>query len=115
MLICLFQFIKRTNHDINGVAYLHVVHILQHPTSRPTTKSTETTMVNDLKRNCSPVPSGNYSNSTNRATQRRHQANERKCGLDGEQVGALGALCSLQCKHKLVGERRKETNCLNNK
>jgi hypothetical protein len=39
--------IKQTNLDIKDAAFLHIVHILQHPTSHPTTTtSTQSTMVN---------------------------------------------------------------------
>jgi hypothetical protein len=40
---------QSTNLDRNGTALLHIVHNLQHPTSRPTTKSMQTTMINSLK------------------------------------------------------------------
>jgi hypothetical protein len=43
---------KRTNLDIKDAACLHIVHILQHPTSR-TTKSAQTTIVNAPKQNFS--------------------------------------------------------------
>jgi len=54
---------KLTNLDINLAACLHNVHNLQHPTSRPTTKSTKTTMVNAPKTNFSPLPAGRYGKS----------------------------------------------------
>jgi hypothetical protein len=71
---------QRTNLVIKDAACLHIVHILQHPTSRPT-KSTQTTMVNALKKNFSPLPAGKYGKSTKRSIQRHHhQANEGKSG-----------------------------------
>ena len=55
----LFKLIKATNLDINAAGCLHVVHILQHPTSRPTTRSTEDTMVNAPKRTFPHFQRGN--------------------------------------------------------
>jgi hypothetical protein len=45
----LFKMSKRTNLDIKDAACLHIVHILQHPSSRPT-KSMQTTIVNALEK-----------------------------------------------------------------
>jgi hypothetical protein len=53
---------KRSNLDINDAAYLHIVHILQHPTSHLTTRSMQITMINDLKKNFSPLPACQYGN-----------------------------------------------------
>jgi hypothetical protein len=75
---------KRTNLDINDAAYLHIVHNLQQPTSRPTTNSTKITIVNVPKKDFSPLPGGRYGKSTTHSTQRRHQANEGKSGLEAE-------------------------------
>jgi len=105
---------KRTNLDIKDAACLHIVHNLQHPTSRPTTKSTQRTMVNAPKKNFSPLPVGRYGKSTKRSTQRRHQANEGKSGLEAERVRALGALRSLRSKKKLAAEKPRETHFLSN-
>jgi len=58
----LFKSIKRTNLNIQDAACLYVVHILQHPTSRPSRKSTQNTMVNALKYNLAPLPAGEYGN-----------------------------------------------------
>jgi len=105
---------KRTNLDIKDAACLHIVHNLQHPTSRPTTKSTQTTMVNAPKKNFSPLPAGRYGKSTKRSTQRRHQANEGNSGFVAERVRALGALRSLRSKKKLAVEKRRETHISSN-
>jgi len=105
---------KRTNLDIIDAACLHIVHILQHPTSRPTTKSMQTTMVNAPKKNFSPLPVGRYSKSTKWSTAQRQQGNEGKRGLEAERVRALGAWCSLRSKKKLVAEKRPETHFLSN-
>jgi hypothetical protein len=110
----LFKMSKRTNLDIKDAACLHIVHKLQHPTSCPTTKSTQTTMVNDPKKNVSPLLAGRYGKSTKRSTQRRHHANEGKSSLEGERVRALGALCSLKSKKMLVAEKRREMHFLSN-
>ena len=104
---------KRTNLDIKDAACLHIVHILQHPTSRPT-KSTQTAMVNAPKKKSSPLPAGRYGKSTKRSTQRRHQANEGKSGLEAERIRALGALRSLRSKKKLAAEKRREMHFLSN-
>jgi len=64
----LFKSIKSTNIDINDAACLHVVHILQHPTSRPSMKSTQNTMVNVPKKNLLPPLAGKDGKSTKRST-----------------------------------------------
>jgi len=110
----LFKMSKHTNLDIKDTACLHIVHNLQHPTSRPTTNSTQTTMVNAPKKNFLPLPAGRYGKSTKRSTQRHHHANEGKSSLEAERVRALGALRSLRSKMKLAAEKRRETHFLSN-
>jgi hypothetical protein len=105
---------KCTNLDIKDAAYLHIVHNLQHPTFRPTTKFTKTTMGKASKKDFSPLPAVRYGKSTNRSTQRRHQANEGKSGLEGERIRALGALRSLRSKKKFVVEEQRNTHLLSN-
>jgi len=105
---------KHTNLDMKDAAYLHIVHNLQHPTSRPTTKFMKTTMVNALKKNFSPLPAGRYGKSKKWSTQRRHQANEGKSGLEAEGFRALGALRILRSKKNLAAEKRRETHFLTN-
>jgi hypothetical protein len=105
---------KHVNLDIKDTAYLHVVHNLQHPTSRPTTVSTKTTMVNAPKKKFWPLPAGRYDKSTTRSTQRCHQAYKGKSRLEAERVRAVGALRSLRSKKKLVAEKRRETHFLSN-
>jgi hypothetical protein len=105
---------KRTNLDIKDAAYLHIAHDLQRPTSRPTTKSTKTTMVNAPNKNFSPLPVGRYCKSTKWSTQQRHQANEGKSSVELERVRALGALHSLRSKKKLAVEKQQETHFLSN-
>jgi len=80
----LFKLIKPTNVDIKDAACLYMVYIWQHPTSRPTTRSTQEPMGNALKKNLSPLPVGNYSKSTKKFTGRRHQANKGKSGMETE-------------------------------
>jgi len=109
-----FKMSKRTNLDIKDAACLHIVKNLQHRTSRPTTKSTQTTMVNAPKMNFSPLPAGRYGKSTKPSTQWRHHANEGKSGLEAERVRALGALRSLRSKKKLAAEKRRSTHFLCN-
>jgi len=105
---------KRTNLDIKDAAYLHIVHNLQHPTSRPTTKSMQTTMVNGPNKNISPLQARRYGKLTKRSTQRRHQANQGKSGLEAERVRALSALGNLTSEKKLAAEKRRDTHFLSN-
>jgi len=62
-------------------------------------------MVNAPKKNILPLPAGSYSKSMKRSTQRHHQANEGKSGLEAERNRALGALRSLRSKKKLEAEK----------
>jgi len=64
----LLQLIQHTNLDIQDTACLNVVHVLQHPTSHPTTKSTQHTKVNARKKSLAPHPAGKYGKSTMRST-----------------------------------------------
>jgi len=72
-------------------------------------------MVNPLKRTNLPLLAARYGKSAKRSTQRHHQANKGKSGLEAERVPALGALCSLRSKKKLAAETRQETHFLSNK
>jgi len=87
------------------LACLHVVHILQHSTSRPTRRSTHDTMVNAPEKNISLLVAGKYGKSTKQSTCRRHEANEGQRGLEAELVRALGALRSIRSKKKLAAEK----------
>jgi len=98
----MFKSIKSTNLDIKDAACLYLVHTLQHPSSRPSTKSTQNTMVNLPKKILSPLPAGKYGKSMKRSTQRRHQANQGRSGLEAERVRDLGALRSLRSRKKLA-------------
>jgi len=71
-------------------------------------------MVNALKKNFLPLPAGRYGKSKVRSTQRCHQPNEGKSGLEAERIRALGALRSLRSKKKLAVEKRRETHFLSN-
>ena len=97
-----FRMSKRTNLQIKDAPCLHFVHFLQHPTSRPTTMSTQTTMVNALEKNFSPLPEGRYRKSTKWSIQRWNQANHGKSTFEAERVWALGALRRLRTKKKLA-------------
>jgi hypothetical protein len=110
----LFKMSKHTNLDIKDAACLNIVHNLPHPTSRPTTKSTQTTMVNVPNWNLLPLPAGRYGKPTKQSTQRRHQANECKSCLEAERVRTLGALQSFRSKKKVVVEKRCDTHFLSN-
>ena len=105
---------KPTNLGIKDAACHRVVHIFQHPTFCPTTRSTQDTMVNAPKKNLSSLPAGKYGKSTKKSTRRRHQANTGKSGLEAERVGALGALRSLRSIMKLSAENIGETHNLSN-
>jgi len=101
---------NRTNLDIKNAACLNIVHILQHPTSPPTTKSTQSTVVKAVKKSFLQLPAGKYGKSTKQSTQLRHQANEGNSHLEVEPVQALGALYSLRSKKKLAAEKQRETH-----
>jgi len=60
----LCMLFKHTNFDIKDAPCLHMVHMLQPPKSRPTTESTQTTMVNDPKKRSSPLRLGKSCEST---------------------------------------------------
>jgi len=111
----LFTLIKQTNLDINDATCLHIVHILQHPNSCPTTKSIPTTMGNALKKIFSPLPVGKYKKSTTHSAQCCHEGKEYKSSLGAERVQVFGALCRLWSKKKLVAEKQRETHLLSNK
>jgi len=103
----LFTWIKLTNLDIKDAACHYVIHILQHPTSRPSTKSTDNTLVNAPKKNLSPLPAVKYCKSTKHPTKQHYHGNEGKTSLEVERVRALGALRSLRSKTKFaVGNQR---------
>ena len=110
----MFKISKCTNLDIKDAACLHIAYNLQHPTSRPITKSTQTTMVIAPKKNVSPLPACKYGKSTKRSTQRCHQANEGKRRLETARVRDLGALCSFRSKKNLAAEKCRETYFLSN-
>jgi hypothetical protein len=71
-------------------------------------------MVKATEMNVSPLRPGKYGKSTNQSTQRRHQANEGKSGLEAERVRVLGALRPLRTKKRLVVENRRETHFSSN-
>jgi hypothetical protein len=104
-IFALVKMSKPTNPDIKDKAYLHIVHILEHPTCRPTTKSRETTIVNALEKNISQLLTGKYCKSKNLFSQRHHQAKEGNCGLKADTVRAPGAFRSLRSKKKLLAKK----------
>jgi len=103
---------KHMNLDIKDSACLHIVHILQHPTSCRTIKSTQTAIVNAPKKNFLPLPADRYGKSTKRSTQQCHQANQGKSSFEAERVRVFGALHSLRSKIKLTAKKRQETHFL---
>jgi len=106
--------IKCTNLDIKDAACLHIFHILQNPTSRPTRKSTQTAMVNAPKKKISPLPGGKYGNSIEWSTQRRHRANKGKSCVEAEWVRAHGALRNMQSDLIPAPEKWQEMHCSSN-
>ena len=110
----LLKLIKPTNLDIKDAACLQAVHFLQHPTSRPTRRSTQDKMFNVPKLNILPLPARKYGKSTRHSTQRCHQVNTGESGLEAERVRALGALRSLRFRKKLVAEKWWTTHLLSN-
>jgi len=62
----LFKMSKHTNLDIKDAACLHIVHNLQYPTSRPTTKLTPTTTVRARNNDSLPLLAGKYGNRQSR-------------------------------------------------
>jgi len=105
---------KCTNLDIKDAPCLNIVNNWQYPTHRPTTDSTQTTMVNAPKKSFSPLLPGKYGKSSKPSTKRRHRENEGKSGLNAERVRALGALHSLRSKKKLTAKKHRETHLLSN-
>jgi hypothetical protein len=65
----------------------------------------QTITVNALNKNHLPLLVGGYSKSTQRSTQRQHDVNEGESGFEAVGVLALGALCSLKSKMKLVAKK----------
>jgi hypothetical protein len=109
------MLIKRTNLVMKDAACLDIVQILEHPTSRPKTKSTQTTTVNTLKKNFSPLCAAMYGKSINRSTRLSHQATEGKSRFDAERVQTLGALRNSQTNKKQAAERRRKINFVKTK
>jgi len=102
---------KCTNLDIEDAACLQVVHILQHPTSCPTTKSTQNTMVNVPQKNILALLVGDYGKSTKRSTNQPHQANQDKSSLETETVRAVGALRSVRSPRCLGWRNDEKCTC----
>jgi hypothetical protein len=69
---------------------------------------TETRVVADV----SQLPAGQYGNWTKRSTQRRHQANEDKSGVETETSQALRAFCNCQSKKKHAANKRRDAHFL---
>jgi hypothetical protein len=69
-------------------------------------------MVNASNKQFATLLVGRYGKLKKPSTQRCHQANVGKSGLEAESVRALGALHSLRSKKKLAAEKRRETQFL---
>jgi hypothetical protein len=103
------------NRNIKDAACLHTVHIWHHLSSRPRTKSTQTTLVNAPTKNFSPHPARKYGKSTKHSTQQYHPANEGESGFKAESIRGLGAMYSLQSQKNLPAETWRETQFLCNR
>jgi len=77
----LFKLNKHTMLDMADTACLHVVHILQHPTSRRTSNSAEHTIDAALNINLLPLQVYNYIRWTMWCTRWRHHTTQWKCAL----------------------------------
>jgi len=108
------MLIKHTNLDITDAACLHVVYILQHPTSHPTTRSTQEAMVNAPKMFLSPLQAAKYGISTKQSTWQPHYANKGKSSLGIERVLGLGGLRSLRSKKNHSAEKSQDTHIWRN-
>jgi hypothetical protein len=113
----LFEMSKRTNLDIKDTAYLHIIHNLPHPTSRPTTKSTKTTMVNAPKKNISPLSAlsyGNFGKSVNPTTSSSESRQERLGGRENPSPWGILQLemekeaCSGDAKRNAILKQSRE-------
>jgi len=110
----LFKSIMCTNLGIQYTSCLHLVHILQYPTSRTSTKSTRNTIVKVWKQKLSPLLMSKYNKLTQCSTRRCDQPNVGQCSLEGDTVTVLGALPSVWSKNKLTAEIQGVTHCLSN-
>jgi len=111
----LLKLIKHTNLDIKNAGCLRGVHILQHPTSCQTTKSTQCTMAHGAKTNLSPLPVGESGKWTKWSRRRHHVAIKWKHSVAVDKVRAFGALRSLQSKKKFLAEKWWQTHIVSNK
>jgi hypothetical protein len=95
---------KHTTLDIKDTACLHIVQNLQLPTSRPTTKSMQSSMVDAPKQHILSPLAGKYIKSTLRSRQQLRNASEGNTSLEAESVRALGEWRSLRSKKELAAE-----------
>jgi len=105
---------KCTNLDIKDAACLYIVHILQHPTSRATILSRQTTIVTAVKKNFPLHPGEKYGKSTKPSPQWCHQVNECKSELEEESVRPFGPLRSVRCEKKFGAITRQATYFFSN-
>jgi hypothetical protein len=66
-----------------------MVHFFEHPTSRPTTMSTQGTMVDPTKKKHSPHSAAKYLTSMNHSAPRHHQLNQGNDSIKAESVQAF--------------------------
>jgi len=102
------MLIKPTNLDINSTACLYVVHILQHPTSHPTTRLIQDTMVNAPEMYLSPLLAGKYANSTLISSWRRGLCMKAKLAL-GQKVSECWESCAAYDPNRILLRRHDES------
>jgi len=92
-------------------ACIHVVHILQHPTSHPTTRLTQDTMDDAVIENFSTLPMGQYGKSTYQSTHWLHQVNQGKREWDADRVWGVGSIAQLMIWNEaFCGEKTANTH-----
>jgi hypothetical protein len=105
---------SRINLDLQDAACHQIVHIMQHPTARPTTKSMQSTMAKAQEMHITPLRASEYGHSTMRISQLHHQMKKGNSAFQQERVRTHAALRRLQAKEKLMAEKQQETHFLSN-
>jgi len=109
ILLVLSRLIIQTR-DMKDAGCLHVVQILQRPTSPSTKRYNQHIKVNASKKYIRPLAAAIYSKLTKQSTWQYHQANAAKSGFKAEMVRALGTLHGLQSQMEVTVERRRKSH-----